>query len=748
MTVALARASSLEEIYEQGINGVQEALKVDRASILLFDDNGVMKFKASRGLSKEYVQAVEGHSPWSREAVNPPPIGMKDIEEDPSVEAYRGIFRTEHIRALGFIPLWSSDGLLGKFMLYYDSPHQFTEEEIQVAQTIASHIAFMIQRKRAEEALRVSEERYARATAIGKVGVWQLDVASGKYHGDTNLKALFGYGPDELSTDPFAWLGLVHPDDQSIALKTWEQIVSGATDEYHYELRMIRKDGSIIWTHVRGHANRSKTGSVVQLIGATVDITDRKRAEEVLRLTQFSVDRAVDAVFWVAPDARILNVNEAACRMLEYSREELVAMTVHDIDPNFSRQVWPFHWDELKRKGSMTFESKHWSQTGRVLETEVTANYLQYEDREYNCTIMRDISERKRAERALHASEERYRTLYDDTPTMYFTLAVDGTVHSVNRYGAEQLGYRVEELVGHSVLRVFHDEDKETVATSLSECLTAPGATKHWEFRKVRKDGTVIWVRETARVGQSSTGETVVLVTCEDITERKRMEETLRQRERDLRAAVEERERISEDLHDGILQSIYAIGLGLEACMPLISDLPNKSAAKLNVALRQTIGQLNNVLEEVRNFIAGLESQILDGQDFDVVLQTMVHTLAAPYSIPCKIAIEKAAAQELSTEQAYHVMNIAREAMSNSLRHSEATRITVSLTRLSRSVRLSVIDNGVGFNPDTKHDHGHGLANMAARAQKLGGKFALQAKPHHGAKVLVDIPRRFANADS
>jgi signal transduction histidine kinase len=138
----------------------------------------------------------------------------------------------------------------------------------------------------------------------------------------------------------------------------------------------------------------------------------------------------------------------------------------------------------------------------------------------------------------------------------------------------------------------------------------------------------------------------------------------------------------------------------------------------------------------------------LDGQDFEAVLRTMVHTLAAPYPTPYRIAIEPAAAQRLSTEQAYHVMNIAREALSNSFRHSGATRITVSLKRLRRSVRLSVTDNGVGFNPVGARDVGHGLANMAARTQKIGGKLTLQSKPRQGAKVLVDIPRRLTDADT
>jgi len=220
------------------------------------------------------------------------------------------------------------------------------------------------------------------------------------------------------------------------------------------------------------------------------------------------------------------------------------------------------------------------------------------------------------------------------------------------------------------------------------------------------------------------------------------MEDELRERERALRSALNEREHISEDLHDGILQSIYAIGLGLEACKPLIADQPKKSSAKLKAELQRTIGQLNHVLEEVRNFIAGLESRILEGQEFDTVLRTMVQALAASYSVPCRVTVEKAAAQHLSTEQAYHVMNVAREALSNSFRHSKTRRITLSLKRLSRSIRLSVIDNGVGFNSSASRGTGHGLANMASRASKIGGRFTLRSKPQGGTKVILDLPMR------
>ncbi|MBI1966852.1 MAG: PAS domain S-box protein [Gemmatimonadetes bacterium] len=152
---------------------------------------------------------------------------------------------------------------------------------------------------------------------------------------------------------------------------------------------------------------------------------------------------------------------------------------------------------------------------------------------EFVATQIACALERRHAEQALRESEERYRTLYDDTPSMYFTVDPDGMVLSVNRFGAAQLGYTVEELVGQSVLRVFHDADKAAARERVAECLAHPGRVFHCELRKVRRDGSMLWVKETARATRGRSVEPVVLIVCEDITERKRAEEDL-QRERRL----------------------------------------------------------------------------------------------------------------------------------------------------------------------------------------------------------------------
>ncbi len=110
---------------------------------------------------------------------------------------------------------------------------------------------------------------------------------------------------------------------------------------------------------------------------------------------------------------------------------------------------------------------------------------------------------------------------------MYFTMDGEGTVLSVNLFGAAQLGYTVEELVGQPVLNVFHPDDREAVREQFARCLQSPMEVGHWEFRKVRKDGSVLWVKEAARAVRGPDGNPVVLVVCEDITESKRAEEEL-----------------------------------------------------------------------------------------------------------------------------------------------------------------------------------------------------------------------------
>ena len=139
------------------------------------------------------------------------------------------------------------------------------------------------------------------------------------------------------------------------------------------------------------------------------------------------------------------------------------------------------------------------------------------------------IGAEQRATEALRQSEEQWKAVFEHNPVMYFMVDAEGTVLSVNTFGAAQLGYPVSELHGHPVLKVFFAEDRDLVRKSVEVCLTNIGKTHSWEIRKVRKDGSAIWVRENAKAVRQLDGRLIVLIACEDITVRKEAEDALRQ---------------------------------------------------------------------------------------------------------------------------------------------------------------------------------------------------------------------------
>jgi len=128
------------------------------------------------------------------------------------------------------------------------------------------------------------------------------------------------------------------------------------------------------------------------------EMAERKRAEEKLQLTQFSVDNAPDCVFRVGPDAKFSYINNTSCKLLEYSRDELLTMAVYDIDPDFPQEKWGKHWQDVKQKGSTVFESRHKTKSGRIYPVELRAFYVDFGGQEYLYTFARDISERKHIE--------------------------------------------------------------------------------------------------------------------------------------------------------------------------------------------------------------------------------------------------------------------------------------------------------------------------------------------------------------
>ena len=176
LTDRLQRSGSIEEVYETAMDTIVKALGCERASILLFDEAGVMRFVASRGLSETYRRAVDGHTPWQPDERNARPFGIASADGAELGEQLKAVIRREGIAALAFIPLVNEGRLIGKFMVYYGAPHEFSDDEFDVALTIAYQVAFAVQRRRADEALRVRAAQQHAVARLGELALRERDV--------------------------------------------------------------------------------------------------------------------------------------------------------------------------------------------------------------------------------------------------------------------------------------------------------------------------------------------------------------------------------------------------------------------------------------------------------------------------------------------------------------------------------------------------------------------------------------------
>jgi PAS domain S-box-containing protein len=280
--------------------------------------------------------------------------------------------------------------------------------------------------------------------------------------------------------------------------------------------------------------------TVVQLQRARDELETRVQARTAeLRDQAALLDLTHDTVFARDMNDVVTYWNRGAKELYGWDKNEIVGKTSHEVletlfpvplaDINrtlLATGRWEGQLVHTKRDGTRVVAASRWA--------------LQRDEHGNPAGVLEtnnDITEQRRAEEALRDSEEQWRAVFENNPTMYFMIDAAGTILSVNAFGAEQLGYTAGELVGRPVLDIFHDADHPAVQRNIIACLDHVGRALSGEFRKLRKDGTIIWVRGTTRA-MLLKGRAVVLVVCDDVNERRRAEEALRNTEQRLTTVI------------------------------------------------------------------------------------------------------------------------------------------------------------------------------------------------------------------
>ena len=277
LTQAIGRTRSVEDIFVAALDALERGLGVRRSSILLFDPAGVMRFKAWRNLSADYRRAVEGHTPWQPDSPDPRPIAVADVSADALLLPYLPTFRNEGIAAMAFIPLVGQGRVIGKFMLYYDTAHELTAEDVTLSEVIAAQVAFAVERTRAEEAARRSEERLRFALDAAQMGTWDWDLTANTVRWSDNLERIHGLPAGTFDGSFASYEREIHPEDKPRVLASAQRaIAEGAPHDVEY--RIVAPDGTIRWVEGKGRVERYE-GRPVSMTGVCMNITRRKEAE-------------------------------------------------------------------------------------------------------------------------------------------------------------------------------------------------------------------------------------------------------------------------------------------------------------------------------------------------------------------------------------------------------------------------------------------------------------------------------------
>jgi PAS domain S-box-containing protein len=269
--------------------------------------------------------------------------------------------------------------------------HPVLDEGGAVRRLIAV-IRDITERRLAQDALRESEAKYRRMFDMAIEGILGL-AADGETMtlANARLAEMLGTSVDELvgrSITDFLFAEDV-PDHRSrIAARR-----SGASD--HYDRRFRRPDGGLLWTHISAAPIPDEEGRFAGFFAMLTDITERKRAEGNLVLMGFALDNVREAAFLIDSEARFRFVNEETCRVLGYTRPQLLGMSVPDIDPDFPIERWSSHWADLQAHGSRVFEGRHRTKDGRFVPVEISASYFEFDGQGYNLALARDITERR-----------------------------------------------------------------------------------------------------------------------------------------------------------------------------------------------------------------------------------------------------------------------------------------------------------------------------------------------------------------
>jgi PAS domain S-box-containing protein len=477
-------------------------------------------------------------------------------------------------------------------------------------------------------------------------------------------------------------------------------------------------------------------------VAVVVDITAHKNAEKSLKLFRTLVDQSNDAIEVVDPQTlRFLDVNETACRVLGYAREELMTLKVLDIDPTVDPSMKAGIESELRHSGFAIREGLHRRKDGSTFPVELSMKLVQL-DRPYVVVAARDITERKRAEEAPKESETRFRLVADTAPVMIWMSSTDKLCSYFNKPWLDFTGRSIEQELGNGWADGVHPED-------LRRCLDTYGQSFDrrqefsMEYRLRRHDGEYPWILDIGVPRFNQDGSFAGYIgSCLDVTQRKQAESVLTGLSRKLiEAQDQERARIARDLHDDIGQRLALLAVGFDQIQQDAPALPPEALNQMSELRKQTV-ELSTDVQTMSHALHAPKLEYLG-------LVSTMRIICSEFGERQRVEIDFSSHDvptSLSQEISLCLIRVLQEALQNAAKHSGVRHAEVELRGTPDEIHLRVRDLGKGFDLNAAmQGRGLGLTSMQERVRLLNGTVLIQSEPMGGTTVQVRIPVRAAH---
>ena len=535
----IAQNKPQKDIFEQLCLAMEKQASKDAyASVLLVDKDKIhLNLGAAPSFSKKVQRALDGltigqcQGSFAAAVFRKAPVFVSNVQTDPLWVDFREFTKMHHIESCWSMPFFSETGeVLGSFALTQSVSAKPTKSDKRVMKVAAQLAVIAIERFQAHQSLITSDAKFSKALEVSPDAVVITRVADGKIiEANGACVELSGYKREELVGKTTLELNIYDADERERVVSILKK--EGKFGNFESILRL--KDGKVL--------NTLSSGVILEFKGEPCifaiihDITERKRTEVALKQSeqQFrnAFDHAPAGMAFVDVHRRVTRVNAEMCQLIGYEENELLGINFLDVTAEDGREESKRNFNKLMQGEITTIKlNKHYiHKKGHIIDVVLSVSVINDEDGKphHLIALMDDVTLQKKAELKLVTSENRYRALYDGNPAMFFTINQDNLIDSANEFGADKLGYRVNELIGRSAMDIILSEDREDYLSHIEACFSKRHHINNWEIRKVKKNGSIIWSRESARVIDDGDGTQKILIVSEDITEAHKLSQRL-----------------------------------------------------------------------------------------------------------------------------------------------------------------------------------------------------------------------------